>query len=606
MRNTRGECGETRSSALWGTGSRGGDSRGNALWGKGGRGLVTAVLAMLAIAAPIASSAGNSKRPNASVAKRTFVSSALLRNAQRHPNKLVRVIVQSRNGSVAQAASAFRRVDSLDGALGDQEVQNRRLGTIDAVAITVRADKLADLAKQPNLIVTEDGLMQASSYSSNQLWPYVATVSRNWGSNSTTQPTIAIVDSGIANRTDFGNRVLARVNLSTLPNNAPGDSRGHGTLVAGIAADSTNGYAGADPDAKLVSLDVMDDTGVARTSDVIAACQWILANKDTYKIRVANFSLHSVTPSNFATDPLDQAVEKLWFSGVVVVAAAGNYGTPTGPSGVLYAPGNDPFVITVGAVDIAGTARKEDDANAPWSAYGSTYDGFAKPELGAPGRFMVGPVPMTSTLATERASNIVAPGYIQLSGTSFAAPAVAGAAAQVIADHPLFTPDQVKGALMVTAAPAGRAAPGSLGVGELQAGKATTINDPPNPNQALSQFVTPDPLGGSVPVFDAVSWTDAAKANASWDSASWSDASWSDVSWTDASWTDVSWTDASWSDVSWSDVSWEDAAARDTSASGRYILTPLEAQVLMSDPETAPDPANLPRGILPAPHHGQN
>ena len=75
----------------------------------------------------------------------------------------------------------------------------------------------------------------------------------------------------------------------------------------------------------------MDDNGVARTSDVIAACQWILANKDKYNIRVANFSLHSATASHFFRDPLDQAVEKLWFNNVVVVAAAGNYGNADRP-----------------------------------------------------------------------------------------------------------------------------------------------------------------------------------------------------------------------------------------------------------------------------------
>ena len=122
--------------------------------------------------------------------------------------------------------------------------------------------------------------------------------------------------------------------------------------MAGIAAGGADGYAGSTPLANLVAIDVMDDSGVARTSDVIAACQWILANKSTYNIRIANFSLHSATKGNFVTDPLDKAVEKLWFNGVVVVAAAGNYGTAGAPSGVPYAPGNDPFVITVGAIDI--------------------------------------------------------------------------------------------------------------------------------------------------------------------------------------------------------------------------------------------------------------
>src|SRR2546430_17154187 len=104
----------------------------------------------------------------------------------------------------------------------------------------------------------------------------------------------------------------------------------------------------------------MDDNGVARTSDVIAGCQWILANKSKYNIRIANFSLHSAMKSSFTRDPLDKAVEKLWFSGVAVVAAAGTYATANGPSGVLYAPGNAPLAITSGARDIGGPKTPHD------------------------------------------------------------------------------------------------------------------------------------------------------------------------------------------------------------------------------------------------------
>src|SRR5262249_57040393 len=105
--------------------------------------------------------------------------------------------------------------------------------------------------------------------------------------------------------------------------------------------------AGASPKSNIVSLDVMDDSGTARTSDVIAAAQWILTNKDKYNIRVANFSLHASNSSSFTHDPLDKAVEKLWLAGVTVVTAVGNYGLPTPPSGGLYPPGNAPVVRTV-------------------------------------------------------------------------------------------------------------------------------------------------------------------------------------------------------------------------------------------------------------------
>src|SRR5262249_25664085 len=188
--------------------------------------------------------------------------------------------------------------------------------------------------------------------------------------------TIAVVDSGVdaTKVADFGGRLIQQVNLCGLPNNSPGDGRGHGTFVAGIAAGQAAGYAGASPTSNIVSLDVMDDTGTGRTSDVIAAAQWIIANKDKYNIRVANFSMHASTSSSFTTDPLDKAVEKLWFAGVTVVAAAGNYGLLTGPSGVHYAPGNDPFVITVGAADMNGNPSPNNDTAPSWSAYGYTND----------------------------------------------------------------------------------------------------------------------------------------------------------------------------------------------------------------------------------------
>src|SRR5205823_226998 len=235
---------------------------------------------------------------------------------------------------------------------------------------------------------------------------------------------------------------------------ASGDPRGHGTFVASIAAangDRAGGYSGAAPTANLVSLDVFDAQGHAKTSDVIRAADWILQNRVQYGIRVANFSLETDAPSSFTFDPLDKAVERLWQAGIVVVASAGNYAQNGQPSGVYYAPANDPFVITVGAVDIHGSDDTKDDFNAPWSAYGYTPDGFAKPELGAPGRYMIEPLSKSATLYSEFASNIVKPGLLQLSGTSFSAPVVSGIAANILGAHPDWSPDQVKGALMLTA-----------------------------------------------------------------------------------------------------------------------------------------------------------
>jgi serine protease AprX len=340
----------------------------------------------------------------------------------------------------------------------------------------------------------------------------------------------------------------------------------------------------------------MDDQGMARTSDVIVAADWILANKAQYGIRVANFSLHSSVANSFMYDPLDKAVERLWFNGVVVVVAAGNYGYADRPSGVPFAPGNDPFVITVGASDTGRSVSVNDDVAAPWSAYGYTLDGFAKPDLAAPGRYMVGPVPTTATLYKERPDHVVEPGYMELSGTSFAAPIVTGIAALILGKHPSFTPDQVKGALMLGAKPLPRASDLSEGVGEVNAGRSVEMSSPPSANQALRRFVASDPITGA-PAFNAASWAEAAKGAASWDSASWDSASWAEASWDSASWAEASWSDASWASASWDSsaaaaaswadlslgaASWADNAEGETADADGGLIDPLELEAILA------------------------
>jgi serine protease AprX len=541
MRLDRGTNGGFLESALWGKPSAG-ETRSSALWGKGGRGLLAIAVLALALTAPVGAS-GASRHY-------AYTTPDLLASAQASPSATFDVIIQgSRDKSTAAIASMVKSEVSRNA--GRANGIKRRFSSVNGVAANLTGAQIVRLAQKNGIaaITTDTTIQLAGTLSNKQRWPFVSGVQKFWANGtSAATPTIAIVDSGIdAFRADFGGRVVASVNLSSLANNSPGDGRGHGTFVAGIAAGSGDGYAGAAPASKIVSLDVMDDQGMAMTRDVIAAADWILANKDKYGIRVANFSLHSSQTNSFMYDPLDQAVERLWTAGVVVVTAAGNYGVDGQPSGVPFAPGSDPFVITVGADDIDGSVSTTDDLAAPWSAYGYTLDGFAKPDVAAPGRYMAGPVPATSTLVAEKPASVVAPGYIQLSGTSFSAPIVSGAAAQILATHPTWTPDQVKGALMVTASRTPTAAPLSEGVGVVDVAKAVALTSAPNPNLALDKFLVTDPLSGGK-VFDSASWASTASANASWASASWASASWASDSQSAASWASASWASASWSD----------------------------------------------------------
>ena len=558
-----------RGSALWGK-KEGGDSRGSALWGKGARGAALLLAAVALFAFPAVAVAKDKDAPDI----QAVVPQDLLDDAQANPKSRFDVIVQGDGSEKSdKLADKLARSMAKDQGLKGDAVKSfldsveTQFASINGFAITLSGKDVLKVAKSDNVVsITRDTQVTADGYDNPQHWDQAVGVKWFWGSPLVKRPaaTIAVVDSGIDNSIgNFGNRILTQVDMGG--GSSSGDPRGHGTFVAAIAAangDHFGGYSGAAPTANLVSLDVFDAQGHAKTSDVIRAADWILQNRVQYGIRVANFSLETDTPSSFTFDPLDKAVERLWQAGIVVVASAGNYATSGQPSGVLYAPANDPFVITVGAVDIHSSDDPKDDFNAPWSAYGYTPDGFAKPEVGAPGRYMIEPLSKSATLYSAFSSNIVKPGLLQLSGTSFAAPVVSGLAANILGAHPDWSPDQVKGALMLTAFGGTKAAPNSLGVGEVNIQKALDpkLIAPPNPNLALNAFLVSDPTGSSLPVFDAASWSSVASSNASWSSASWSSASWSSASWSSASWSSASWSSASWSSASWSSASWSSAS----------------------------------------------
>ena len=137
-----------------------------------------------------------------------------------------------------------------------------------------------------------------------------------------------------------------------------------------------------------------------------------------------------------------------------------------------YAPGNDPFVITVGAVDLEGSVAVSRHDVPNWSAYGYTKDGFRKLEVAAAGRYMIGLVPAAPPLRAAKPDNVVGSVYMRLSGTSFSRSGRGRAAAQLLIQHPSWTPDEIMGALM-QGTPHPRRGSGSAGVGEINAYRST-------------------------------------------------------------------------------------------------------------------------------------
>ena len=269
--------------------------------------------------------------------------------------------------------------------------------------------------------------------------------------------TVAVVDTGIAPNELWSGREKKESSLigwvDFVDNKKkPRDPNGHGTHISGIIANAQIGedgeYNGIAPGANIVSVRVLDKEGFGTYEQVIQGIQWVVKNKDKYDIKVMNLSLVSSVQSPYWADPLNQAVTRAWAEGIAVVVAAGNGGPDPMTIGV---PGNNPYVITVGAFTDDYTPNDwSDDYIAPFSAAGPTLDGFVKPDLVAPGAHMLSPMPQNSTLAHLYKENRVGRNYYAIAGTSQAAAVVSGVTALTLDQNPALTPDELKYRLMGT------------------------------------------------------------------------------------------------------------------------------------------------------------
>ena len=283
------------------------------------------------------------------------------------------------------------------------------------------------------------------------------------------------------------------------------DPYGHGTFVAAIAAGAgsyqTPDSSGIAPAATLYDVRVLDAKGVGNMADVLAGIDWVMQRARSHNIRVMNLSLAADSTDSFLIDPLARAARSAVAAGIVVVAAAGNAGKNTAGTevyGAIGSPGSEPTVITVGAANPKATAVRSDDLMTSFSSRGPTRgsvqlpsgsrwtDNVLKPDLVAPGNRLLGAVanrqnhaaPSGNLLATlypalmqgasaAGAAQLLNQELMQLSGTSVAAPAVAGAAALLLQVNPGLTPPLVKAILQYTAQPLAGANLLQQGAGQL-------------------------------------------------------------------------------------------------------------------------------------------
>jgi serine protease AprX len=406
--------------------------------------------------------------------------------------------------------------------------------------------------------------------------------------------TVAMIDTGVAHVQDLGERVIARVDFT--PGGDGDDAYGHGTHLAGVIAGngaaSGGKWRGVAPGANLVSVKVAGPDGSTDVSVVIAALQWVVTHRAEYGIKVLNLSFGTDSLQPYAIDPLNAAVERAWAAGITVVVSSGNRGP-----GTINKPGDDPFVITVGAVDVKGTAIRQDDEVAPFSSRGRTPDGFEKPDLVAPGTTIVATRDAGSTVDALHPDAILDGDYFKGTGTSQAGAIVSGVAALLYQVNPALKPNTVKGILAGSTFRASQYRTGggnglvdaagaiqninagdwanlglvrSLGAGSLEGsrGRFHVYSDLNHDGELDLVKGEQDVLGQpwdsnswsstswSSTSWSSTSWSSLIAENGGWSSNSWSSNSWSGMYWSSNSWSSNSWSSTSWSSTSWSSVAW--------------------------------------------------
>ncbi|HEX2057799.1 MAG TPA: S8 family peptidase [Actinomycetota bacterium] len=537
---------------------------------------------------------------------------------------LLAVVVQG----AEDALGAARAVSSAGGTV------ERSLPIVDGVSARVPAARVDDLRADPRVravgtdaVIAFEGAPGGGTthriqnvVRANDLW------TRGIDGRGST---VALLDTGVyASHPDLAGRVVHCEDLSHEAGTEAhcADTFGHGTFMAGlIAGDGTasNGkYTGAAPRASIVSVKAAGFDGATDVSTVLAGIQWIVAHKDVYGIDVMNLSLGTDSSQDYRLSPLNYAVERAWAAGIVVVVSAGNSGPG---AATVMKPGDDPYVITVGASNDEGSMAIGDDRVPVFSSRGPTRaNGLAKPDVVSPGVHTVSLRSPGSAIDQSYGASAAVDGlYFKGTGTSMATATVSGIVAQLLQDEPGLTPDQVKHRLTSTARGIDETDPMLAGAGLVDAYGAVTSTSTDAANQGLAhatglgllegdrgsagvEVVTPigqlflqgeyaaqtDPEqvsstnpAGLVPWagatwkadgWDAASWAGATWKSGDWAGATWKGATWKATVWDGATWKGATWKNADWEGATWKGAEWDGATWKASSWQTRMYAAAWE------------------------------
>jgi serine protease AprX len=497
------------------------------------------------------------------------------------PNRDAAVAVIVQGGAVPELRAAVARAHGTI---------TRELPIIDGVAARVPRAALVDIAAVPGVraISLDSPVHVASSGTSTTTGPrnvydqeIGATALRKSTGVDGRNVTVALIDTGVNEVPDLARRILPvtddQTGETTPCLNLSGeadctDSYGHGTFIAGLIAgdgtSSSKAVRGVAPRANLVSVKIAGADGSADVSTVLAAIQWVVSFRDRYNIRVLNLSLGTDSNQSYKVDPLDYAVERAWASGVVVVVAASNRGPD---AGTISKPGDDPFVITVGAVDDKATTDVTDDVLPHFTGRGPTAsDGLAKPDVVAPGAHVISLNAEGSSIANNFPTDIADYGgaYRRGSGTSMATGIVSGSVALLIQRDPTITPDRVKYVLAATTVGVASTDPMAVGDGLIDVNAAATFTAPGEANQGLEHSTGMGSLGASRAgvgmivsdpsrtILSGLSGAQETAQLATWDPYGFVTGDWSGTSWYGSSWYGRAWFGSSWYSNNWEGKSW--------------------------------------------------